>query len=91
MNSSKIKEKILLTGASGFLGSYLLCELLNDGFNVKVLCRRPEFNLERFPHLKTPANIHKIEICEGDVLNIGSLTKAVADVDIVSLLLKLLN
>jgi nucleoside-diphosphate-sugar epimerase len=34
-----MKKKVLLTGATGFLGSHLLERLLNDGFDVTILKR----------------------------------------------------
>ena len=35
-------QKIALTGATGFVGGALLQRLLNDGFHVRALARRPD-------------------------------------------------
>ncbi len=45
-----MKNKILLTGATGFLGSHLLFTLLNHGYHVVVL-KRPSSDTWRIQHL----------------------------------------
>jgi uncharacterized protein YbjT (DUF2867 family) len=40
--SSRTPDPVLLTGASGYVGSYLLPELLRRGRRVRALARRPE-------------------------------------------------
>ena len=34
-----MKEKILVTGATGFLGKYLIKQLVSDGYEVRALGR----------------------------------------------------
>lgn len=67
--------KALVTGASGFIGSTLIEELLADGFRVKALLRRTSSlcNLQDL-------NFEKVE---GDVLDKDSLRNAVQGVDVV--------
>ena len=65
--------KTLLTGATGFLGSAVLRQLVEDGQNVRVLARP---NGDR-------RNIEKVdcEVLEGDLNDIPSLQMAVAGCD----------
>ena len=65
--------KTLLTGATGFLGSAVLRQLVEDGQNVRVLARP---NGDR-------RNIEKVacEVIEGDLNDISSLQVAVAGCD----------
>tara|TARA_A100001037_G_scaffold297434_1_gene319447 strand:- start:741 stop:1733 length:993 start_codon:yes stop_codon:yes gene_type:complete len=65
--------KTLLTGATGFLGSAVLRQLVEDGRNVRVLARP---NGDR-------RNIEKVdcEVLEGDLNDIPSLQMAVAGCD----------
>ncbi|HHT9109905.1 MAG TPA: SDR family oxidoreductase [Candidatus Brocadiaceae bacterium] len=74
-----MKQKtILITGATGFLGSYITRELLNAGFRLKLLLRGTtnspahERHSEIFPnHTSTPCVFDslssRLEIIEGDI------------------------
>ncbi|MCH8348013.1 MAG: NAD(P)H-binding protein [Proteobacteria bacterium] len=44
--------KVFLTGANGFIGSYITAALLWDGHSVTAAVRKPEELLKRFPGLK---------------------------------------
>ncbi|GAB4000800.1 NAD-dependent epimerase/dehydratase family protein [Spirosoma daeguense] len=70
-----MKRTVLLTGASGFLGSHLTRELLVRRYRVKVLIRHQQL-------CPTLAGL-PVEHCEGDVLDTQSLKKAVAGCDAV--------
>ena len=61
--------KVLITGATGFLGSAVLRLLVNEGYNVRVLVRENANmrNLEKFD----------IEVIRGDLQNTDSLKPAV--------------
>lgn len=59
---------ILLTGATGFLGPYLIRELVDNGYRVRVLVRDPARFQNPFPE--------KVEVAEGDILDIPSLERA---------------
>ena len=63
------KNKILVTGGTGFVGTYLVERLANMKESVCVLAR----NLETAEHLK---NIPNIEIIQGDIRNFGDVQKA---------------
>ena len=61
--------KALVTGATGFVGSWLTRELCQRGFQVRILCRNPQAAAEEFSDLP-------IEIIAGDVTDPDSLGQA---------------
>jgi len=71
---------ILVTGASGFVGSHSLPELLGNGHRVVALIRSSEAGatvLRRLP----AALAHDVELRTGDVLEPATLPAALAGVD----------
>lgn len=71
-------KKVLVTGASGFLGSYLLSALLQQGYQVRALVRQ-----QKRPAWIDPAALAGVEWVEGDILDILSLEEAMEDMDAV--------
>jgi NADH dehydrogenase len=67
--------KVLLTGASGFVGSHLLRRLLRDGYDVRAIARRSG-GVEN-----TPSSA-KLEWIQSDVLS-PSVDSAIAECDAV--------
>ena len=65
--------RVLITGATGFIGSHLTEELHKKGYQIRCLIRKTS-NLEWIQHLP-------IEYVEGDYFNFESLQQAVRDVD----------
>ena len=59
---------ILLTGATGLIGSALLRELVAEGRQVRAICRQPQ------------GNTHGVEWVQGDVRDLASLQKAMEGV-----------
>lgn len=84
--------RILLTGASGFVGSLLVPRLLAEGHDLRALAREParvrdalagaaEIEALRSGPL-TDARDSKIEVIRGDVLTGEGLTRALENVDV---------
>jgi dihydroflavonol-4-reductase len=65
--------KVLVTGATGFLGQWLTRRLLDEGFEVRVLVR----NRSKLDELRGL----KLDVAEGDVTNLSSVESACQKVD----------
>ena len=66
--------KILITGASGYVGGRLLKSLVKHGYKITCLARKPEYLKDKVAK--------DVEIIKGDVLDKASLQKALANIDI---------
>ncbi|KAK6939588.1 NAD-dependent epimerase/dehydratase, partial [Dillenia turbinata] len=64
--------KVLVTGASGYLGGRLCCALLNQGYSVKAFVRRTS-DLSSLP---PPNSSRSFELAYGDVTDYRSLLDA---------------
>lgn len=75
MTESDTGKKILVTGASGFLGSHLTRKLVELGYSVRTLGRSST----------KPKILHDLDVehCSGDVTNIEQLATAVDGCDVV--------
>ncbi len=67
--------KVLVTGATGFLGGWLVKRLLDEGCDVRII-KRPNSNLDEIEGLK-------LDIASGDVTDLESLRAASRGVDTV--------
>lgn len=67
--------KVLVTGATGFLGHWMTRRLLDEGMEVRVLVR----NRQKLEELST-ISLGAIEVAEGDVTNYESLERACSGV-----------
>ncbi len=65
----------LVTGASGFIGSWLVRKLIHEGHQVKVLCR-PTSDFRLILDLE-------FEKCFGDITDPKTITPALSDIDTV--------
>lgn len=68
-------QTILVTGATGYIASRLIPRLLEAGYLVRCLARRPE-------RLKNRAWFPKVEVAAGDVTQPETLTRAMAGVSV---------
>ena len=64
--------RVLVTGGSGFIGNYLVRELLEEHYSVKVMSRQLDDSTSA-----------RISLVQGDLLDPETLTDVVRDVDIV--------
>lgn len=67
---------ILVTGASGYVGSHLTRRLVNAGYSVRALVRAPK-RIEEEGRLKG----YMVDIVQGDVTQLEGLPKALEDVN----------
>lgn len=70
---------ILVTGGTGFLGSYIIKELIEKGYTVRAIRRATS----QLPFYIPKAIFDKVEWVEGDVLDIISLENAMEGMDTV--------
>jgi len=68
-------QRVLLTGATGYVGGRLLKVLEARGVRLRCLARRPEF--------LTPRVAAGTEVVEGDLLDLASLRRAIVGIDYV--------
>jgi dihydroflavonol-4-reductase len=68
---------ILVTGGTGFLGAYVIQELVQQGFSVRAI-KRPGAQL---PFYIEPGILQEVAWMEGDVLDIIALQDAMTNVD----------
>jgi dihydroflavonol-4-reductase len=75
MQGLEHQGKILVTGGTGFLGAYILKNLVEKNLQVKAIRRKND------PPFYIPSSImNKVEWVEGDVLDVVALDEAMKDV-----------
>lgn len=73
-----MSKKVFITGGTGFLGSYIIKELIEKGYLVKALCRST-----KVPAYMSASVFEKAEWVEGDILDVVILGEAMQGVDAV--------
>lgn len=68
--------RVLVTGATGYIGGRLVPRLIEAGHDVRVLVRRPE-------RLRDVPWAGEVEIVEGDLVDAASVDRAMAGIDVV--------
>ncbi len=74
-----MSTKILVTGGTGFLGAYIIKELVEKGYAVKAIRRESS----RLPAFIPAAILDKVEWVEGDILDVIFLSEIMQDIDTV--------
>jgi len=76
-------KKILVTGADGFIGSHLVEELIDLGYDVKAFCYYNSFNSWGWLDTLPKEKLDKIEVFTGDVRDPNGVRTAMQNCDIV--------
>jgi len=76
-----LKSKVLVTGASGFIGSHLVERLVKEEYEVRALVREND-NVKRKDAMELLEKLN-VEIFEGDLLDRNSMKEAVKNVEVV--------
>jgi len=73
-------QRILVTGGAGFIGSFIVDSLIENGHDVRIFD-----NLESQVHQGKPEYLNeKAEFIKGDVCNYDELKKAIEGVEVIS-------
>jgi dihydroflavonol-4-reductase len=70
---------VLVTGGTGFLGSYIIRQLVEKGYSVRAIKR----SSSRMPFYIPAAILSQVEWVEGDILDLPSLYDAMQNIDTV--------
>lgn len=70
--------KVLITGGTGFIGAYIIKELIEKGYPVRAIRRS-----NKLPFFISPDILNKVEWVSGDVLDVISLNEAMDGIDYV--------
>ncbi len=71
-------SRVLVTGGTGFLGAYIIQNLVHKNFQVRAIRRTA-----KFPFFIPPSVFEKVEWVEGDVRDVVSLSDAMQGMDAV--------
>lgn len=72
-------SNILVTGGTGFVGAYIIKELVQQGFSVRAIKR----TTAQLPGFIEPAILNKVHWVEGDILDVVALEDAMQGIDAV--------
>lgn len=75
-----MKQRVLVTGGAGFIGSFLVDDLIKKGYSVRILD-----NIEEQVHQgRVPSYLNKnAEFIKGDIRDKETIKKSIADIDVI--------
>lgn len=76
-------QKVLVTGADGFIGSHLVEELVKDGYNVRAFVLYNSFNTWGWLDTLSKETLEKIDVFTGDVRDPNAVRTAMEGMDAV--------
>ena len=76
-------NKVLVTGGTGFIGAYILKELVEKGYSVRAIRRSNKPDGYRVPFFISTDILNKVEWVNSDVLDVISLKEAMQGIDAV--------
>jgi dihydroflavonol-4-reductase len=77
-NNPRNAQSILVTGGTGFLGAYILRELIDKGYDVRAIRRT-----HKLPQFISQDLLNKVEWVDGDLLDIAGLEENLSGIDTV--------
>lgn len=78
-----MKQKILITGSEGFIGSHLTEALVKNGYDVKALILYNFNNSLGWLEKIEKKYLDKVDIISGDIRDLGYLIKITKNIDII--------
>ncbi|XP_078159142.1 dihydroflavonol 4-reductase-like [Carex rostrata] len=72
-----MKGPVVVTGASGFIGSWLVMKLLKAGYTVRATVRDPSNQKRTKPLLDLPGSSEQLSLWKADLSNPGSFDEAI--------------
>lgn len=69
-------NKVLVTGGTGFIGAYIIKELIEKGYSVRAIRRS-----NKLPFFISSEILNKVEWVSGDILDVISLNEAMQGMD----------
>ena len=72
MPMARVGGKVLVTGGTGFIGAYIIKELVEKGYSVRAIRRS-----NKLPFFISPDIFNKVEWVDSDLLDVVSLNEAI--------------
>ena len=72
-----MRNKVLVTGGAGFIGSHVVDRLVNEDYEVRIL---DDLSTGKLENIQTHLSSGKVELIEGDIRNASLVTKSLDEV-----------